>query len=182
MHTRTAPGSAHHENIKFPSPGDLIFVYDCAPGLATRLEGWALSMIELTFGDGLEATRRRMVAVYRTPTGELDIAARVVPLAAAEMAWHLVNPDGDIVNGGPCGRYGELPSRSRAELENDRDSGHYKSHVGAVAIYGIPGTSHQAPSSAHDYDVVPPPVDGSFIAARGGHYRWYEPKPAASES
>ncbi|MFI9040898.1 hypothetical protein [Streptomyces sp. NPDC053726] len=180
MSTRTTARADYDGNVKRPDCGDLIFVYGGDPGLVTRLEGWALSMIELSLGDGLETALRRMVAVYRTPTGELDVAACVVPLAAAETAWHLVNPDGDIVNGGPCGRYGELPSRSRAELEDDRDSGRYKSHIGAVAVYGIPGTSRHAPSPADDNEGMQPPADGSFIAARGGHYRWYEPQHAAS--
>ncbi|MEV8419185.1 hypothetical protein AB0P45_37350 [Streptomyces niveus] len=116
MHARTAPGSTNGGDVKLPAPGDLVFIYDGGPGLVTRLEGWALGMVELLFGDGVEATRRRMVGVYRNPAGELDIAAFVTPLAVAEAAWHLVSPAGDIVNGGPRGN-GTRPSQSQAELE-----------------------------------------------------------------
>ncbi|MEU9396836.1 hypothetical protein AB0D86_43445 [Streptomyces sp. NPDC048324] len=128
------------------SHGDLVFVYN-GPGLVTRLEGWALSLIEMMFGDGPDATRRRMVAVYRNADGSLDISARVSRLAAVESAWHLVNPAGDIVNGGPRGRHGEKPSQTAEELEAERDSGKYKSHEGSVPVYGIPSTAQRSPSA-----------------------------------
>lgn len=182
MHTRTAPGSTNGGDIKLklPAPGDLVFIYDGGPGLVTRLEGWALSMVELLFGDGIEATHRRMVGVYRNPAGDLDIAAFVTPLAAAETAWHLVSPAGDIVNGGPRGN-GTRPSQSQAELEAVRDSGRYASHAGAVAAFGIPDTSQYAPSVDAEGNGTQAPVDGGFTAARGGQYRWHAPEPAVSE-
>ncbi|WP_069626218.1 hypothetical protein [Streptomyces niveus] len=180
MHARTAPGSTNGGDVKLPAPGDLVFIYDGGPGLVTRLEGWALGMVELLFGDGVEATRRRMVGVYRNPAGELDIAAFVTPLAVAEAAWHLVSPAGDIVNGGPRGN-GTRPSQSQAELEAVRDSGRYPSRIGATAVFGIPGTSQRAPSVDTEADDTQAPVDGGFTAARGGQYRWYDPEPAAAE-
>ncbi|MCC9707327.1 hypothetical protein E4N62_19810 [Streptomyces sp. MNU76] len=163
------------------APGDRIFVYG-GPGLVTRLEGWALSVLEMWFGDGPEATRQRMVAVFRDADGNLDIARYVSPLTAVEQAWHLVNPADDIVNGGPrCGANGEmLPSQSREELEAVRDSGKYKSHVGSVAVYGIPSTAQRSPSADADW-VHEVPTEASFRAARGGMYRWYEPDAAPAD-
>lgn len=149
--------------------------------LATRLESWALPMVELLFGDGIEATRRRTVGVYRNPAGDLDVATFVTPLTTAETVWHLVSPAGDIVNGSPR-EDGTRPSQSQAELEAVRASGRYTSHAGAVAVFGMPDTSPYAPSV--DAEVDGPqeaPVDGGFTAARGGQYRWYDPEPAASE-
>jgi hypothetical protein len=164
-----------------PAVGDLIFVYG-GPGLVTRLEGWALSRLEMWFGDGPEATRQRMVAVYRNADGALDIARYVSPLTAVEQAWHLVNPADGIVNGGPRrGADGELlPSQSREELEAVRDSGKYTSHVGSVAVYGVPSTAQRSPSADADW-VHEVPTEAAFRAARGGMYCWYEPDAAPAD-
>lgn len=164
-----------------PAVGDLIFVYG-GPGLVTRLEGWALSVLEMWFGDGPEATRKRMVAVYRNARGDLDIASYISPLKAVEQAWHLVNHADRIVNGGPRrGENGELlPSQSRKELEAVRDSGKYTSHAGAVAVYGIPSTAQRSPSADTDW-VHEVPTEAAFRAARGGMYRWYEPDAAPAD-
>lgn len=98
----------------------------------------------------------------------------MTPLAAAETAWHLVSPAGDIVNGGPRGN-GTRPSQSQAELEAVRDSGRYASHAGAVAVFGIPSTALHAPSVDAEDNGTQAPADGGFTAARGGQYRWYDP-------
>ena len=134
------------------------------------------------FGDDSEATRKRMVAVFRDADGNLDIARYVSPLTAVEQAWHLVNPADDIVNGGPRrGPNGELlPSQSREELEADRDSGKYTSHVGSVAVYGVPSTSQRSPSATADW-VHEVPTEARFRSARGGKYRWYEPDAAPTD-
>ncbi|MGW7425820.1 hypothetical protein ACWGJB_38310 [Streptomyces sp. NPDC054813] len=161
------------------SHGDLVFVYN-GPGLVTRLEGWALSLIEMMFGDGPDATIRRKVAVYRNADGSLDISARVSRLAAVESAWHLVNPAGDIVNGGPRGRHGEKPSQTAEELEAERDSGKYKSHEGSVPVYGIPSTAQRSPSADTEW-VREVRTEATFRAARGGMYRWYEPDAAPAD-
>ncbi|MFC9916403.1 hypothetical protein [Streptomyces sp. NPDC127197] len=136
---------SEHDTVNLPARGDLTFVYD-GPGLATRLEGWAISNLELFFGDGLEAARQCKVAAYRNADGNLGINARVTPLAVVA-AWHLVNPAGNVVNGGPRGRYSEKPSQTQQELEAVRDSGRYESHKGAVPVYGIPSTSWRSPSA-----------------------------------
>ncbi len=185
----------HSARPATPGVGDLVFVYS-GPGLVTRLEGWALSVLEMWFGDGAEATRRRRVAVFRDADGNLDISAFVSPLAAVEASWHLVSPAGRIVNGGPRrAANGEpLPSQTREELEAFRDATTRESHVGAVAVYGTPSTSHRAPSADETNAVAAPSEDsreGSFRAARGGIYRWFDPdaaeepaaaKPAAKSS
>ncbi|GGP80232.1 hypothetical protein [Streptomyces melanogenes] len=169
--------STEHRTPRLPARGDLVFVYDGGLGLVTRLEGWALSVVEMLFGDGPEATRSRMVAVVRDADGALDISARVSRLAAVESAWHLVNPAGNIVNGGPRG---EKPSLTPAELEAVRDSGQYESHRGAVAVYGIPSTAQHSPSAGADW-VHDVPAETVFRAARGGMYRWYEPDAAPAD-
>jgi hypothetical protein len=154
------------------SPGDLIFVYN-GPGLVTRLEGWALSVVEIAFGDGPDATRERSVAVSRNEDGELDIAAGVVPLSTAEAAWHLVSPEGQIVHGGPRGKHGIKPSLLRSELEEDRDSGRFGFLAGSVAVEGLPDTVRHSPTARE-----PGPVaddDGGFTAASGYMYVWYTP-------
>lgn len=161
------------------APGDLIFVYN-GPGLVTRLEGWALSLIEMMFGEGPEATIRRKVAVYRDADGNLDISARVSRFAAVESSWHLVNPAGDIVNGGPRGRDGEEPSQTAEELEAQRDSGTYKSHEGSVPVYGIPRASQHSPSVSTEW-VPEARTEATFRATRGGMYRWYEPDAAPAD-
>ncbi|MGX1266883.1 hypothetical protein [Streptomyces phaeoluteigriseus] len=152
------------------APGDLIFVYN-GPGLVTRLEGWALSVIEMMFGDGPEATRKRRVAVYRNADGDLDISAHVSPLAAVESAWHLVSPADAIVGGGPCG---DGPSLTSEELEALRDSGKYKFLKGSVPFYGIPDTVECSPSAETGW-VQEIRSEAVFHGARGGMYRWYEP-------
>jgi hypothetical protein len=160
-----------------PAVGDLIFVYT-GPGLVTRLEGWALSVIEMMFGDGPEATRERMVAVYRNADGELDISRHVSALAAVEASWHLLNPDIDeIVGGGPRG---QAPSHSREELEELRDSGRFKFLQGSVPFYGIPSTVECSPSASTDW-VHEAPAEAGFHGARGGMYSWYEPDAAPSD-
>lgn len=170
----SATGTVTNEHPVSPlAPGDLIFVYN-GPGLVTRLEGWALSLIEMMFGDGPDATIRRKVAVYRDANGNLDISASVTPIAAVESAWHLVNPASDIVNGGPRGRHGEEPSQTAEELEAVRDSGKYESHKGSVPVYGIPSTAQRSPAADADW-VHEVRSDATFRAARGGMYRWYEP-------
>ncbi|MFE1961002.1 hypothetical protein [Streptomyces sp. NPDC059479] len=41
-------------------------------------------------------------------------------------------------------------------------------------MYGIPGTArHGPPADDHDGQA---PASSGFTAARGGHYRWYEPE------
>ncbi|MEU9405793.1 hypothetical protein AB0E08_08810 [Streptomyces sp. NPDC048281] len=164
------------------APGDLIFVYSgprC--GLVTRLEGWALSLLEMVFGDGPEATLRRRVAVIRDATGNLDVSTFVTPFAAAASAWHLVSPDNRIVNGGPRGRHSELPSQTPEELEAFRDSGRYESHTGAVPVYGIPDTALRSPSADPDWVPDNAPREDVFRASRGGLYRWFDPEAAPSE-
>ncbi|KMS74200.1 hypothetical protein ACM01_14865 [Streptomyces viridochromogenes] len=166
-----------------PSPnnpltvGDLVFVYN-GPGLVTRLEGWALSVVEMLFGDGPDATRKRMVAVYRNADGELDISAFVSPLAAVEASWHLLKPtSNDICGGGPRG---QEPSLSREELEDLRDSGRYKFLKDSVPFYGVPSTAQVSPSADADW-VCEAPSEAVFRGARGGMYRWYEPDAAPSD-
>lgn len=158
------------------APGDLIFVYN-GPGLVTRLEGWALSVIEMMFGDGPEATRERRVAVYRNADGDLDISAHVSPLAAVESAWHLLAPDGGIVGGGPCG---DGPSLTAEELKALRDSGKYKFLKGSVAFHGIPDTVECSPSAETGW-VQESRAKTVFHGARGGLYRWFEPDAAPED-
>jgi hypothetical protein len=157
------------------APGDLVFVYDGGPGLVTRLEGWALSVVEIAFGEGREATVKRMVAVFRDGAGDLDISSPlcVAPLEAAAAAWHLVAPDGHLVGGGTRGQ-GRRPSLSRAELEAQRDAGTYKSLVGSVPVLGLPDGVQHAPS-AGETGPLDAPSTGSFTAARGGVYVWFDP-------
>lgn len=166
-------GSAHPE---LPAHGDAIFVYN-GPGLTTRLEGWALSVVEIMFGDGPDATRRRMVAVYRNAAGDLDISAHVSPLAAVKSSWHLVNGNGDIVGGGPRN---QNPYSDREELEGLRDSGRFKFLEGSVPVYGIPATSQRSPSAGTDW-IHEAPAEAVFRGARGGMYRWYETDAARGE-
>lgn len=155
--------------------GDPVFVYDGGPGLVTRVEGWALSLLECAMGDGREATLKRMVVVFRDGAGHLDISSPlcVAPLDAAAAAWHLVAPDGRIVGGGTR-RQGREPSLPRDELEALRDAGTYKSLVGSVAVGGLPDGVQHAPSAGAT-DPVVPPSDGTFTAARGGVYVWHDP-------
>lgn len=155
------------------TPGDQIFVYASGQGLVTRLEGWALSIVELVFGEGYGATVERMVAVFRDVDGNLDIASAlgVTPVAEAAGAWHLVAPDGLIVGGGPRGRG---PSMNRQELEELRDSGRFNFLAGSVPVLGLPDGVEYAPSAGAT-DPVTAPVDGSFTASRGGWYRWFDP-------
>lgn len=170
----TTAGEAAEAGFPY-APGDEVFVYDGGPGLVTRLEGWALSVLEMVCGDGPEATRERRVVVFRDAAGNLDISSPlcVAPVGAARAAWHLVAPDGRIVGGGTR-RQGREPSMSRNELEELRDSGRYgKSLTGSVAVHGLPdGVQYAPPTDA------PEQVDGSFIAARGGRYVPYEPATA----
>lgn len=146
-------------------PGDEIFVYDGGPGLVTRLDGWALSVVELAFGEGRKATIDRRVCVFRNEDGRLDISSPlcVVPLDAAANAWHLVAPDdGRIVGGGT--------KQSREELEALRNSGKFKFLAGSAAVHGLPDGVQYAPAAGAEPDRT-----GSFTAARGGWYVWYEP-------
>jgi hypothetical protein len=165
----TTAGQAAAEGFPY-TIGDEVFVYDGGPGLITRVQGWALSVVEMAFGDGPEATLERRVAVFYNEDGKLDISSPlcVAPVEAASEAWHLVTPDGRIVGGGTR-RQGRTPSLSREELEELRDEGTYRSLVGSVAVHGLPDGVRHAPS-AEPADQV-----GSFIAARGGMYVWYVP-------
>ncbi|MFJ6709305.1 MULTISPECIES: hypothetical protein [unclassified Streptomyces] len=158
------------------APGDTVFVYDAGPGLVTRVEGWALSLLESVMGDGREATLKRMVVVFRDGDGHLDISSPlcVAPLEAAAAAWHLVAPDGRIVGGGTR-RQGREPSMARDELEALRDAGTYgDSLVGSVAVDGLPDGVQHAPSAGAT-DPVTAPSHGTFPAARGGVYLWHVP-------
>ncbi|GHI98142.1 hypothetical protein TPA0906_00080 [Streptomyces olivaceus] len=158
------------------TPGDTVFVYDGGPGLITRVEGWALSLLESVMGDGPETTLKRMVVAFRNVAGHLDISSPlcVAPLEAAAAAWHLVAPDGRIVGGGTR-RQGREPSLTRDELEALRDTGTYgKSLVGSVAVDGLPDGVQRAPSAGAT-DPVTAPSDGTFPAAHGGVYLWHVP-------
>ncbi|MFJ8787552.1 hypothetical protein [Streptomyces sp. NPDC102476] len=168
-------GTAPAETTPLYAPGDEIFVYDGGPGLVTRLEGWALSVVEIAFGDGPEATRDRRVCVFRDADGQLDISSPlcVAPLDAAAAAWHLVAPNGRIVGGGTR-RQGREPSMGREELEALRDTGTHTFLVGSVAVPGLPDGVHRAPS-ADATDPVDAPSHGMFTAARGGLYVWHAP-------
>lgn len=168
----TTAGQAAEAGFPY-APGDEVFVYTGGPGLVTRLEGWALSVLEMVFGDGAEATRERRVAVFRDADGRLDISSPlcVVPVNAAETAWHLVAPDGRIVGGGTR-RQGRKPSMSRDELEDLRDSDTYKSLADSVAVHGLPDGVQRAPATD------PADQDGAFTAARGGWYTWFDPTAA----
>ena len=97
----TTAGQALEGGLPY-APGDTVFVYTGGQGLVTRLEGWALSVLEVAFGDGPEATRERRVAVFRDASGRLDISSPlcVAPVGAAAEAWHLIAPNGRIVGGG----------------------------------------------------------------------------------
>lgn len=166
----TTAGQALEADLPY-GPGDRIFVYDGGPGLVTRLEGWALSVLEMAFGDGPEATRERKVAVFRDGTGRLDVSSPlcVAPLDAAADAWHLIAPNGRIVGGGTR-RQGSRPSMSRDELEALRDADTHRSLIGSVAVHGLPDGVQYAPSTGADGQ------DGeSFKAARGGWYVRYAP-------
>lgn len=151
------------------SPGDPVFVYGQV-GLVTRLEGWAVSNVELFFGDGRDAAlAHHTVAVYRDHNDRLDIIDRgaAVALADAEESWHLVSPEGHLVGGGPRTN---KPSLTRAELETIRDQGTFSFQKGATAVYGIPVTVLRSPA----FDRPPAgeyPTDGGFTGARGGTYR-----------
>lgn len=145
-------------------PGDEIFVYDGGPGLVTRQLGWALSVVEMAFGDGPQATRDRRVVVFLDGDGRLDISRYASPLDAVKESWHLVAPDGRIVCGGPRGDRGSM---TRAELKELRDSGEFASLTGSTAVFGIPEGARHAP--------VTEPAgqdDQAFTAARGGWYVW----------
>lgn len=148
-------------------PGEEIFVYDGGPGLVTRHLGWALSVVEMAFGDGPSATRSRRVVVFRDADGNLDVSSPLVvsPLGRAATAWHMVAPDGRIVGGGTRAQ-GRRDSLTRAELEALRDTARYDFLAGSRAVYGIPEGAAKAPHSA------PAGQDGSFPAARGGRYVW----------
>ncbi|MFJ2627725.1 hypothetical protein ACIO6T_31065 [Streptomyces sp. NPDC087532] len=166
-------GTAPAETAPLYAPGDDIFVYDGGPGLVTRLEGWALSVVEIAFGDGPEATRDRRICVFRDADGQLDISSPlcVAPLDAAAAAWHLVAPNGRLVGGGTR-RQGREPSMDREELEALRDAGTYKSIVSSVAVLGLPDGVQRAPSAGATNRA---PLHGSFTAARGGLYVWHDP-------
>lgn len=157
------------------APGDTVFVYDGGPGLVTRVEGWALSLLESVMGEGREATLKRMVVVFRDGAGHLDISSPlcVVPLDAAAAACHLVAPDGRIVGGGTRGQ-GREPSMTRDELEALRDARTYDSLVGSVPVDGLPDGVQHAPSAGAT-DPLTTPSDGTFAAARGGIYLWHVP-------
>ncbi|MFE3739237.1 hypothetical protein [Streptomyces sp. NPDC059134] len=175
MRKRVTRGSGRDDSIKLPEPGDLIFVYDGGPGLVTRLEGWALSVTDLAFGEAPEAVRDRKVAVFRTPAGELDIATSVTPLAVVETSWHLVSPAGDIVNSGPHSLYRAQPSNPLTESDGIHDSGLLKAYIGAHPVYGVPATSRRA--STVDTPGTPEPEDAGFTGASGGQYVWFTPEP-----
>ncbi|MDX2697148.1 hypothetical protein [Streptomyces ipomoeae] len=164
-------------------PGDEVFVYATRSGLVTRLEGWALSILELVFGEGYDATVRRMVAVFRDADGNLDIASplSVAPVAEAAAAWHLVAPDDGRIVGGGTRDQGRKPSMTREELEELRDSGRFKFLAGSVAVLGLPDGVEYAPS-AGTTDPITAPVDGSFTASRGGWYRWFDLSSYAPEN
>ncbi|MFF5019033.1 hypothetical protein [Streptomyces sp. NPDC001165] len=166
-------GTAPAETAPLYATGDEIFVYDGGPGLVTRLEGWALSVVEIAFGDP-ETTRDRRVCVFRNADGQLDISSplSVAPLDAAATAWHLVAPNGRLVGGGTR-RQGQKPSMNREELEALRDAGTYKSTANSVAVLGLPDGVQRAPS-ADATDPVVAPSHGSFTAARGGLYVWHD--------
>ncbi|MFM9452480.1 hypothetical protein [Streptomyces europaeiscabiei] len=167
-------GTALADTAPLYAPGDMLFVYDGGPGLVTRLEGWALSVVEMFFGDSPEATRKRVVAVFRTADGSLDISSPlcVAPVDAAAASWHLVAPDGRIVGGGTRDQ-SRKPSLSRQELEVLRDSGKHSFLAGATTVPGLPAGAGRAPS-ADATDPVTAPTEGVFTAARGGLYQWCE--------
>lgn len=145
-------------------PGDPVLVYDGGPGLVTRLEGWALSVLEMIAGDGPQATRRQMVAVFRDADGNPDVSSPlvVVPLDAAAGGWHLVAADGRIVAGGP------LMTRERMEeLRGTRAR-----YTGASVIHGIPDVAQRSKR----LERPGPPPEGAFTASRGGWYRAYDPQ------
>jgi hypothetical protein len=150
-------------------PGQFVFVYGDGFGLVTRLEGWALSAVEMAFGDGAGATYERRVAVFRDAGGSLDVAGAtiVVPLAAADQSWHLVQDDGRIVAGGPRRGKGSL---SAAELKEQRDSGRYEWLAGSRPVLGVPATARRSPTV--DDPRPRPPATGTFTGARGGQYVW----------
>ncbi|MFE7442397.1 hypothetical protein ACFU7X_18320 [Streptomyces chartreusis] len=174
MASENSSSTSAEDTVVHLAPGDQIFVYATRQGLVTRLEGWALSILELVFGEGYEATVRRMVAVFRDADGNLDIASPLstVPLAEAEKAWHLVAPDGRIVGGGTR-EQGRKPSMDQGELEELRDSGRFKFLAGSVPVLGLPDGVEYAPSAGAT-DPITTPVDGSFTASRGGWYRWFD--------
>ncbi|MEV5774281.1 hypothetical protein AB0L49_23975 [Streptomyces antimycoticus] len=157
------------------APGDTVFVYDGGPGLVTRVEGWALSLLESVMGDGRETTLKRMVVVFRDSAGRLDVSSPlcVAPVDAAAEAWHLVAPDGRIVGGGTR-RQGREPSMPREDLEALRDAGTHKSLVGSVVVHGLPEGAQRAPSAGAT-DLVAAPSQGTFTAGRGGVYLWHDP-------
>jgi hypothetical protein len=174
MASETSSSIPAEDTVLHLTPGDQIFVYATRSGLVTRLEGWALSILELVFGEGYDATVRRMVAVFRDVHGNLDIASPLstVPVAEAAAAWHLVAPDGRIVGGGTRDQ-GRKPSMNREELEELRDSGRFKFLAGSVPVLGLPDGVEHAPSAGAT-DPVTAPTEGSFTAARGGWYRWFD--------
>ncbi|WP_333732577.1 hypothetical protein [Streptomyces sp. IBSBF 3010] len=155
------------------APGDPLFVYG-GPGLVTRFEGWALSVVEIACGEDSEVALKRRVAVFRDADGRLDIAAPLcaVPLRTAEAAWHLIAPDGRIVAGGPRGA-GRQPSPSRDELEQLRDEGAHKVLAGSVAVFGLPDGIRRAPFG--ETVSVTASSGAGFTAARGGRYVWHDP-------
>lgn len=156
------------------APGDAMFVY--GPGLITRFEGWALSVLEIACGEDYDVALKRRVAVFRDADGRLDIAAPLcaVPLRTAEAAWHLIAPDGRIVAGGPRGA-GREPSPSRDELEMLRDQGTHKTLVGSVAVLGLPAGTRRAPAFEEAGATTTAPAAGAFTTARGGRYIWHNP-------
>lgn len=81
------------DNEPLYAVGDPVFVYR-GPGLVTRLDGWALSVLERVFGNGAETTRNRRVVVFRDTEGRLDTASPMIvtPLDMAAGAWHMVAP------------------------------------------------------------------------------------------
>lgn len=171
----TSSSTRAEDSVPNVTPGDQVFVYATHHGLVTRLEGWALSIVELVFGEGYEATVKRMVAVFRDADGRLDIAhpMTVVPAAAAAEAWHLVAPDDGRIVGGGTRSQGRKPSMSRQELEELRDSGTYESLAGSLPVLGLPDGVEHAPSAGAT-DPVAPPFGATFTASRGGWYRWFD--------
>lgn len=167
--------------------GDRVFVYDGGRGLVTRLEGWALSAVDWTYGgarwtpceEAKEWADSRKVAVFRRARGALDIAARPVALAAAEGSWHLVQDDGTIVAGGPRRR--REGSMRDEELERLRDSdeeswppGYSPAPwlAGSHVVHGVPATARRSRTVDHRQ---PAPDGDFFTGARGGIYIWCDP-------